>query len=200
MLTLYDGIISGHSHKVRLFLSLLGLEHRLETISLADLANRSAAFLANNPFGQIPVLDDEGVLIRDSNAILVYLASRYGGKQWWPDDPLALARIQEWLAVSTLKLYNGPVKARAVKLFARPWDLEAAQQESHALLAIMNRHLEARDWLSIDEVSIADIACYTYTAHAPEGGVSLDDYRNVRSWLARIEALRGFVAMPRSND
>ncbi len=198
MLTLYDDTISGHCHKVRLLLSLIGLEYQTVTVSLPDLENRGEAHLARNPFGQIPVLDDDGTIIRDSNAILVYLAARYGGECWWPSDALDLARIQEWLAVSTLRIYNGPVKARAVLLFGRPWDLAAAQAESHALLKVMNAHLVGRDWLALASLSLADVACYTYIAHAPEGGVSLDAYPAVRAWLARVEATPGFVAMPAS--
>ena len=62
----------------------------------------------------------------------------------------------------------------------------------------MEAHLEARQWLALGHATIADPAMYTYTAHAPEGGLALDAYPHLRAWLARVEALPGFVGMARS--
>jgi glutathione S-transferase len=196
MLTLYDGETSGHCHKIRLMLSILGVDYERVAVALAAGENRAESFLNRNPFGQIPVLDDDGEIIRDSNAILVYLAAKYGSEHWLPQTPLAWARVQEWLAVSSLKIYNGPVKARAVRIFGRDWDHEAAVSESNSLLAMMDSHLSGQQWLALGQPTIADIACYTYIAHAPEGDIDLSAYREVNAWLRRLEALPGFIAMP----
>ncbi|NKC12539.1 MAG: glutathione S-transferase [Gammaproteobacteria bacterium] len=198
MLTLYDGEISGHSHRVRLFLALLAQPYQRVSVDLAGGENRLPGYLEKNPFGQIPVLDDDGTLVRDSNAILVYLARKFQADAWYPHEPLAMARVHEWLAVATLRIYNGPVKARAVKIFGRPWDHDAAVKESEDLLRIMDTHLSGREWLALDNATLADVSCYTYIAHAPEGDVSLAPYGAVRRWLERVEALPNFIPMKAS--
>jgi glutathione S-transferase len=62
----------------------------------------------------------------------------------------------------------------------------------------MDKHLNVQPYLATDFITIADIACYTYVAHAPEGDVDLDDYPNVRAWLSLIEAHSDFVPMRRT--
>ena len=62
----------------------------------------------------------------------------------------------------------------------------------------MEEELGQSKFLASDKPTVADVAAYSYIAHAPEGNVSLDDYANLRAWLARVEALPGFVGMPRT--
>ena len=66
---------------------------------------------------------------------------------------------------------------------------------AHALFAILEKELAARPFLVGEHATIADVANYTYIAHAPEGNVSLNAYPAIRAWLKRIESLRGFVPM-----
>jgi glutathione S-transferase len=197
-MNLYDVALSGHCHKVRLLLSVLALDHELIPVDLMGGENREPGFLALNPLGQVPVLDDDGFIVRDSNAILVYLAAKYDDGTWLPKDPEGRARVHEWLAVANKELYLGPCVARLVKLFGMELNYEAAVAQSEALLKMLEAYMMGRDWLAIERPTIADIACYSYTAHAPEGGISLEPYPNVRRWLARVEGLPGFVDMPKS--
>jgi glutathione S-transferase len=95
-------------------------------------------------------------------------------------------------------LLPGPAAARVQRLFGGAVDLLAAQQKAHALFAVMDAHLAARRFLLGDRLTLADIANYAYVAHAPEGGVGLQDYRALRGWLARVEATPRFVPMPAS--
>ena len=97
---LYSHPISGHVHRVRLFLSLLGLEHEVVHVDIRKGENKAPAFLALNSFGQLPVLDDGGVVVSDSNAILVYLAKREGRTDWLPEDAAGAAAVQRWLSVA----------------------------------------------------------------------------------------------------
>ena len=196
MIKLHDLTLSGHCHKVRLFLSLIGVEYEPVAVDLLGGEHRRTPFLTLNPFGKVPVLDDDGFIVRDSNAILVYLARKYGSTDWLPEDAEGLARVQEWLAVSTHDILTGPCYARLVTVFGFKLDHQAAVGRSHDLLTIMERHLDGRDWLALDRPTIADIACFTYIAHAPEGGVTLQPYPSIRTWLANVEALPGFVPMP----
>lgn len=198
-ITLYRHPLSGHCHRVELFLSLLGVEAELVEVDLAARAQKEPSFLAKNRFGQIPVVEDDALTISDSNAILVYLARRYGaGTGWLPEEAAALSEVQRWLSVAAGPLADGPARARVAAVFGRALDVDAAQRLAHDLLATMDAHLSGASWLVGGSPTIADVACYTYVAHAPEGGVSLGRYPNVRAWLARVEGLRGFVPMART--
>lgn len=188
---------SGHAHRVRLFLSLLGLPHEVVDVDLPGGAHKSAAFLAKNAFGQVPVIDDGDLTLADSNAILVYLALQYDmDGRWYPRDPARAAMVQRWLSAAAGPLVAGPGGARLAIVFGADIDVTRAHAAAAALFKVMEQHLSDRRFLAGAEPTIADIACYSYTAHAPEGGVSLSPYPAIRAWLARIEALPGFVAMP----
>ncbi|MGJ7512977.1 glutathione S-transferase family protein [Pseudomonas baetica] len=195
---LYNFPRSGHAHRVELMLSLLKLPTELIFVDLVNGAHKQPDFLALNAFGQIPVLDDQGVILADSNAILVYLAKKYGNGRWLPTDPVGAAKVQRWLSVAAGQLASGPGIARLITLFGAPFNAEEVIGRSHALLKVLDQELAETDYLAGTDPTIADVAIYTYTSHAPEGNVSLDDYANVRAWLARVEALPGFVGMPRT--
>ncbi|AUF99413.1 glutathione S-transferase [Pseudomonas sp. 09C 129] len=195
---LYNFPRSGHAHRVELMLSLLGLPFELVFVDLAKGEHKQADFLALNAFGQVPVIDDQGVVLADSNAILVYLARKYGQGRWLPSDPVGAARVQRWLSVAAGPIAFGPAVARLITVFGAQRNAEEAITRSHALLKVVEQELTASPYLAGSEPTIADIAGYSYIAHAPEGNVSLADYPQVRAWLARIEALPGFVGMPRT--
>ncbi|PAL19827.1 glutathione S-transferase family protein [Sphingopyxis sp. GW247-27LB] len=190
---LYYSPKSGHSHRARLFLSLLGVEFDLVEFDLAARQHKSADFLRLNAFGQVPVLEDDGLVIADSNAILVYLAGKFGRTDWYPDDALGSARVQRWFSVAAGQLVQGPASARLVTLFGAKIDAQTAIDRAHVLLTVIETELDQTGWLAADRPTIADIALYSYVARAPEGNVVLDNYPRVRAWLERIEALPGFV-------
>jgi len=199
MIKLYRYPLSGHSHRVELMLSLLGLPVELILVDLKQGAHKTPEFLANlNSFGQVPVIDDNGLVLADSNAILVYLATRYGNGQWLPNDPQDQAHVQRWLSVAAGPLHAGPAAARLVTVFGAALDADALISRSHALLKVVEQQLAQSHFLAGELPTIADIALYTYVAHAPEGNVSLADYPHIRAWLESIEALPGFVGMQRT--
>jgi glutathione S-transferase len=195
---LYHHPLSGHVHRARLFLSLLGLQHELVAVDLLKGEHKSPEFLQLNSFGQLPVLDDNGVIVPDSNAILVYLARREGRTDWLPQGALAEARVQRWLSVAAGEIAHGPAAARVVQLFGRDVDPTDMIARAHRILGLIDAELAGRRWiadLDSSHPTIADVALYSYIARAPEGNVDLSAYANVQAWLARIEALPGFVPM-----
>jgi glutathione S-transferase len=199
MIKLYGFPLSGHSHRVELMLSLLGLPMEFVLVDLKQGAHKTAGFLADiNSFGQVPAIDDNGVVLADSNAILVYLAATYGKGQWLPSDPVGQARVQRWLSAAAGQLHVGPASARLAVVFGAEIDTVNAIARSHALLKLVEQQLSQTRFLVGEQPTIADVAFYSYVAHAPEGNVSLADYPHVRAWLASIEALPGFVGMPRT--
>ncbi len=198
-IVVYRNPLSGHAHRVELFLSMLEIPARLVDVDLRAGAHKTPEFLSKNPFGQVPVMEDGDVTLADSNAILVYLALRYDKSgAWYPRDALAAARVQQWLSVAAGQLATGPATARLIKVFGRGLDHGRAVWVAEQLFAVMEQALAAQAFLTGATPTIADVAMYTYTAHAPEGGVMLEPYGNIRAWLARIEALPGFVPMRRS--
>ncbi|MBM4201064.1 MAG: glutathione S-transferase [Gammaproteobacteria bacterium] len=196
MIELYEFPLSGNCHKVRLMLSLLSLDYRSVPVSGAEREHQQARFLALNPFGQVPVLVDSGLVVRDSQAILVYLARRYGGPTWWPDDARELAAVASWLFTAANEIARGPNAARLHRKFGKPLDYETALAVAAEVMGIIEVQLQERSWLALDRVSIADIACYPYLALAAEGGIDLAPYPAMRNWFGRIQNLPGYVAMP----
>jgi glutathione S-transferase len=188
--------ISGHSHRVELLLSLLGLPYELVHVDLMSRAQKQPEFLSLNTFGQVPVIQDGDFTLADSNAILVYLSERYDeAGRFWPKTPEARGAVQRWLSVAAGQLAAGPAAARRAKLLGAKLDYEAAVAASQQLFGLLEAELGVRSYLVGDSPTLADVALYAYVARAPEGGVALDDYPVLRAWLARIEALPGFVPM-----
>jgi glutathione S-transferase len=195
---LYHHPLSGHVHRVELLLTLLGLPFERVPIDVFKREQRGAAFLAINPFGQLPVIEDGETTLADSNAILVYLAKRYDASHTWlPEDAVGASRVQRWLSVAANQLANGPANVRFAALIGRPCDPALAQQSTQ-LFTLIDAQLASQPFIAADHPTIADLALYSYTAHAPEGGLSLEPYPNLRAWLGRIEALPRFVGMKRS--
>lgn len=193
-ITLHGFSLSGHSHRVQLALSLMGLPHQVVQVDLKNGAHKSPEFLKLNPFGQVPVLDDDGTTLFDSNAILVYLATKYDAdRRWLPRDPKGQADVQAWLSVAAGLVAFGPAAARLITVFGAKYNPDDVIGRAHGLLKVMDAQLAARHFLVGNSATLADIAGYSYISAAPEGNVDLAPYPNVRAWLARVEALPGFV-------
>jgi glutathione S-transferase len=193
---LFTSRLSGHGHRVKLFLTLLDLPFELVELDLKAGENRTPEYLALNPFGQVPTIQDGDITLFDSNAILVYLATRYGDASWLPHDPLGATAVQRWLSLAAGPIAYGPCVARLVTVFGAPHDHQHAKGIAVKLFDVIERELANKPFATGEHVTIADIAAYTYIAHAPEGGISLQPYPNIRAWVCRVEALPRFIAMP----
>jgi glutathione S-transferase len=195
-MTLYEFALSGNCHKIRLMLSLLGLDYRSVIVNGSERQQKSVDFLSMNPFGQVPVLTDDDVIVRDSQAILVYLARKYGNEQWLPNEAAALAEVVAWLSNAANEVSMGPNRLRLHYKFGRAINSEESRQTAINLLNILQGRLEKYEWLATDHLTIADIAIYPYIALAPEGRLDLESYPAVTGWVSRIQALPGYVGMP----
>lgn len=195
---LYHHPLSGHSHRARLFLSLLRVPHELVLVDLAKGAHKSPEFLKLNPFGQVPVLDDNGTIVTDSVAILVYLAKKLRRGDWLPEDALAAAKVQKWLSVAAGEIAYGPAAARLITVFGANFRAEEVVARAHNVLKQIDAELSGHPFIVGAAPTIADIALYSYISSAPEGNVDLSAYAHVGAWLARIEDLPGFVGFQKT--
>ncbi len=196
MITLYEFPLSGHSHKARLLLSLLKVPHERVTVSGAERAHKAPEFLAMNPFGQVPVLRDGDLVLRDSQAILTYLARRHGGDTWLPSDPAQHAQVAAWMATAANEMTRCPNALRLHHKFGRDIQVGEAQQITAHLLAVLEARLSQYDWVALDHITIADIALFPYLALAPEAQIDLTPCPHVVAWLGRIQSLDGYVGLP----
>lgn len=192
---LYEFGLSGNCHKVRLMLSMLGLNYESYVVNGSIGEHKAADFLALNPFGQVPVLLDEAVVLRDSQAILLYLALKHPAKGLYPTTLAAQCAVQSWLSIASSEVSRGPGLLRLHYRFGKVIDVDSAQQTTLQLLQVLNAELAAQSWLVGSSVTIADLAMYPYLALAHEGQVDLTDYPAITDWLAAVEALPGFVTM-----
>ena len=202
MLKLYNDELSGNCYKLRLFMALLQVPfERVPVNFYPNREHKDEALLRLNPFGQLPVIDDDGYLLRDAQAILVYLAARYDVQQrWLPPDPALRGRVALWMTVAE-DITRSASASRLHDAFGYDIDIDARRAAAHRLFAHIDDHLadgevQGRPWLAGPDATIADIACFPYVALAPEGGILLHRYAALRRWIQRIKALPGFVSMP----
>ncbi|MBL0953376.1 MAG: glutathione S-transferase N-terminal domain-containing protein [Leptospira sp.] len=192
---LYEFALSGNCYKVRLMLSLLNLEYVSRIVNGPEKEQKSSSFLEMNPFGQVPVFRDNDIVLRDSQAILVYLSKAYGGNDWFPENSVDAAEIVGWLSTAANEVSRGPSALRAHFILGRPINLEEAKSVTTILLNVLEKRLSEFQWLATNKVTIADIAIYPYIALAHQGNVSLLEYKFVREWMNRIQNLPGYIGM-----
>lgn len=204
MIRLYDYELSGNCYKLRLLMHWLALDYRRIPVDFhPGREHRSAHFLQHiNPRGQLPVLADGEFLLRDAQACLVYLASRYDpGRQWYPDEAQTRGRITLWLATAD-ELTRSVAAARQHYSFGLDADLARCEILAHVTLRQMDDTLAEQEatpqpWLAgTAQPSIADIACFPYAALAPEARVDLRRYPALQRWIHAMRHQPGFIAMP----
>lgn len=193
---LYNLELSGNCYKVRLLCALLGVPINVISVNFLDGDHKKPPVINLNPFGELPVFQDGDLVLRDSQAILIYVARKWGGESWLPTDPAGLARVCEWLMVAENEIARGPNDARLHDKFGRKLDLALARSKAARILELMEKHLADQHWLALGRPTIADIACMPYVALGHEGGVTLEQYPAVNAWVQRVKALPGFVSMP----
>jgi glutathione S-transferase len=190
-LLLYDSPVSGNCYKVRLLFAHLGIPYERRTVDVVNRSDRPELLGNLNPALRVPTLVlDDGRPLAESGAILWYFGE---GTRFVPEDPYARAQVLQWMffeqydhepaiAVARFWLaYSGQPERFAEQLPERT-------AAGHRALRTMERHLDGRDYLVGDGLTLADIVLYAYTHVAPEGGFELDDYGAIRLWLDRVAA------------
>ena len=180
----------------RLFAALAQVPLDIEPVDFLAGAHKRAPLIDLNPWGEIPILVDGEVVLRDSQAILVYLAQKYAAPQWLPRDPAGMAAVVQWLSTAANEVQNGPASARLVDKFGYAIDKADTLRRSARILPLLEAHLSQHAWLAAAQPTIADCAVFPYVALAPEGGVDLEPWPQIRAWIQRVKALPDFLPMP----
>ena len=202
MLRLHDYVLSGSCYKVRLLLTLLKLDYeRVPVDFYPGRQHKSPAYLALNPLGQIPILEDGDLVLRDAQAILAHLANAYDpAGTWLPRDKERFGPVMMWLSFAGGELMALSA-ARMHDMLGYDLDADAARARGRAALRVLDDHLadralEGGDWIVGSTPTIADIACFPYVALSHDCGVGHEDYPAVNLWQRRVRKLPGFVTMP----
>lgn len=173
---------------------MLRLPYESRFVQVLEGVHNEPWFVELNPLRQIPVLTDDAFRVQDSQAILVYLARRYG-PHWISDDAYELAHITEWLSFAANEIGNSLQPARLYYIVGEHTDIERAQAKGRRALGLLDDRLSIREWLGAERPSIADLACFPYVGLSREGQLPLDDYAHVLAWIERIRRLEGYVSM-----
>lgn len=198
---LYDYSLSGSCYKVRLLLDFLDLEYERRPVGFYPAReHRTETFRAINPLGQIPVLEDDGIRLRDAQAILCHLANKYDKSGLWlPRESELFGTIMMWVMFAGCELMAASA-ARLHDLLGYDLDIKTARVNAQAAFRILDDHLTRREieggtWIVGDHPTIADVACFPYTALSNDGGIGLEDYPALRNWLRSFMRLPKFDAM-----
>lgn len=198
---LYDYVLSPDCYKVRLLAALTGAKLTLRAVDFHPGGeHRGPEFLRLNPAGTIPVMEDDGVILTDSSAILTYVAAKAGPGWLGDDDARMRGRVAQWLAFAQ-RLSASIGKARVHDMLQKPADIDACRAAGVQCLreieaALVEQDIMGQRFLAGDRPTLADLACFPHSMLAPDGGISVDPYPAIRLWTRRIRALPGFIEMP----
>lgn len=186
---LYGNSESGHSYKVRSLLLLAGLEHEYRWIDLnTPRSERPAEFVAASKFGEVPVLVDDGRALCQSNAILIYLAQKFGVFRGQSSD---WQSVLEWLSWETNRIgFSVPNLRFSLRWDEQPPDvLSYLRRRAIADLQTLDQFLTSSEYLLQSGPSIADISCSAYLFWLSQAGIAEAEFPNVQRWLSSLSKL-----------
>jgi glutathione S-transferase len=196
MIKLYDNPLSGNCFKVKLLLVQSKVPFESIIIDVFKGESRKDPFLQINNAGKIPAIDDNGFILNESNAILLYLAEKYN-KNLLSENLDERGKIYSWILYNKTSVDPNLAKARAIKKFF-PSDkqnlkeLEFLQREGVKSLELVDKHLSENDFF-VNNYSVVDIAMYPYIKLSYEGGIDIDIFKNIILWMNRVENTKEFV-------
>jgi glutathione S-transferase len=188
VLQIYGDRISGNCLKVLYTAQYVGRDFVWRDVDVLKRESRTEEFLRLSPVGQVPiVVTEDGRVLAQSNAIIGWLAE---GSALIPADPFERAKMYEWLFWEQYSHEPLIAVRRFQKLYLKKTDDQIDPDllpKGNAALALMDRHLSDRAFFVGGGLTLADIALLAYTRLAHEGGFDLNDFPNVRAWVARCE-------------
>jgi len=199
MLKLYDHPLSGNCYKVRLLLNQLGVKYERILVDIFKAEHKTEEFARLNPNMKIPVIDDDGFIMWESNAILLYLVKKYSPNRFKSADPAIYGHIVQWLIFGKTTVDPNYAIARYYKKFLTEGqydknDFMKLQTNCHKILDQLNKHFLSNEFIA-GEYSVADIACYPYIKLSEEADIKLNNYSSVRKWISNIEGEKDYISI-----
>ena len=174
--------------KVSIALEEMGLPYEVRVVDFATQEQKADWYVKLNPNGRIPTLEDEGFVVFESGAILIYLAEKTG--RFLPQDAHGRSRVLQWLMFQMAGV--GPMMGQA-NVFLRyfpekiPAAIERYQREVTRLFGVLDRQLASHEYVA-GAYTIADMALWPWVSGHEWSGVSVDEFANLRRWLALVGA------------
>jgi glutathione S-transferase len=193
---------SPRAFKVMALKSHLGINCELQLVDLGKGDQLTPKYVAINPNRKMPVLEDDGFVLWESNAILFYLASKKPQSGLWPSDVRRQADVLRWLAwesshwdaesigmvgyekVSRAVLHRGP---------ADPAFIGRGEENFARFAAVLNDSLEGRKWLAGESPTIADFSIGAWIPVAQALQLPMGKYREIGRWYDGLAALPGWL-------
>jgi glutathione S-transferase len=192
MFTLYTYPMSGNGRKVHTCLEEVGAQYEMTRIDLLKGEQKNSDYLKINPNGKVPTLKDNGFILWESNAILLYLSDKFPAAKLLPVDVQDRARAFQWLLFEQTTFR--PPLSMLVRLtrFTPPekQDKQAIEQtwnEVRTNMGILQTSLSGRDYLG-GTFSIADMAVLPYVYLATDLGLDLSPWPTVAAYYTRLSA------------
>lgn len=192
MLTVWGRRNSFNVQKVLWLVGELNLDYRHVPLGGSFGGLDTPEFLARNPHGRIPVIDDDGTIVWESHAILRYLAARHGGERFWPTDPAARSHVDRWMDWSQTVLqpefltgvFWGYYRTPESK---RDWPaIRASVARTAEHFQLLDRWLAGKKYLLGDELTLTDIPAGTALYRYFELDIERPSVPNVEAWYARL--------------
>ncbi len=206
MMQLYVTDVSPNSRRVLAAIGHLGLEGetRIRKFDLMKGEHRTEEFRALNPNQKVPLLVDGDLKLWESNPIMIYLCERQGAGEFCPTDRIGRIEVLRWMSWEVLH-YNKALGEIVWETVAKAGfglgapdqeKIDAALENFHRFAAVLENHLESRDFVLGDRLTVADFAVGSHSGLAmhPGSQVPLDDYPNIKAWYLRLEDVPSWSA------
>jgi glutathione S-transferase len=194
---LYHHPLSSNSRRAVMTALQLGVPVELVLVDLVKFEHRQAPFLGRNPAGRVPVLEDDGFVLPESHAIMIYLAEKTPGQALYPTEPRATAEVNRWLfwcahhftpAVGVLNWEN-MVKRMIGLGDPDPAELERGEKLVRESAALLDAHLAGREWVAGDALTLADLSVVTPLMTTVVAKLPVTEFENLQAWYARMQTL-----------
>lgn len=188
----YDMELSPNAKRARIGLGETGAPFEKRQVDLLAGQQKTPEYRQVHPLGRIPALDDDGVVIWESGAILLYLAEKFPDAALVPKTLAERGYVYQWLTFgeTNIHAYLGPMGFQMMRKAPEKRDqaiLDRGRKRMPEVLEALDRQLEGKSYI-VGEFSIADCACAPWLEVAPSLGIDLDPYDNVAAWMTRMKA------------
>lgn len=189
--------LSPRAFKVMAAANHLGVDHELCFVDLGKGAHKNPKFLALNPNGKMPVLEEDGFVLWEANAILEYLASKKPQSGLMPEDARGRADVARWLfwdmahwdSTCAIFIFERMVKPFFTKEAPDPAEIAKGEERFRQFAKVLDDHLKGRKYVCGDKLTIADIALAAPLNVQETAQYPLAPYAEIRRWYASLTAL-----------